>query len=160
MTSPTSAEKKRTNTQKKKLYAGRGTVGKTAVVGIRDRQTNEIRAAVVADTTADTLQDFAQEHAKHRAIKYTDENISYDGLPTHLTVSHSTGEYVRNEAHINGMESFLAMMKRGYQGTYHRMSVKHLHRYVAEFAGRHNIRGLPPNFWNCVKPPTPCRRPC
>ena len=32
------------------------------------------------------------------------------------------------------------MLKRGYYGTFHHVSVKHLHRYVTEFAGRHNIR--------------------
>ena len=46
------------------------------------------------------------------------------------------------KAHVNGMESFWSMLKRGYYGTYHRMSPKHLHRYVREFAGRHNIRDL------------------
>lgn len=132
--------KERNKHARKKLHAGRGTVGKTAVVGIRDRRTKEIRAAVVDDTKADTLQGFANENAKPRAVKYTDENTAYEGLPHRLTVNHGTGEYVRNEAHINGMESFWSMMKRGYSGTYHRMSVKHLHRYVAEFAGRHNIR--------------------
>ena len=34
------------------------------------------------------------------------------------------------------------MLKRGHYGTYHHMSVKHLHRYVTEFAGRHNARPL------------------
>ncbi len=34
------------------------------------------------------------------------------------------------------------MLKRGYYGTYHRMSAKHLQRYVNEFSGRHNIRSL------------------
>jgi hypothetical protein len=43
-------------------------------------------------------------------------------------------------AHTNGIESFWAMLKRGYKGTYHKMSVKHLSRYVTEFAGRHNVR--------------------
>jgi hypothetical protein len=38
------------------------------------------------------------------------------------------------------MESFWAMLKRGYYGTYHRMSVKHPGRYVREFSGRHNQR--------------------
>ena len=30
------------------------------------------------------------------------------GLKTHQTVKHGDGEYVLNEAHINGMESFWA----------------------------------------------------
>lgn len=33
------------------------------------------------------------------------------------------------------------MLKRGYIGTFHKMSPVHLHRYVAEFEGRHNARG-------------------
>ena len=56
------------------------------------------------------------------------------------SVNHSAGEYVRGQAHTNGMESFWAMLKRGYQGTFHHFSEKHTDRYVAEFAGRHNIR--------------------
>ena len=40
------------------------------------------------------------------------------------------------------MESFWSMLKRGYVGVFHRMSPEHLHRYVAEFEGRHNARGL------------------
>ena len=55
---------------------------------------------------------------------------------------HSIGEYVRDQAHTNGLESFWANMKRGYTGIYHWMSEKHLHRYVIEFEGRHNSRRL------------------
>ena len=54
----------------------------------------------------------------------------------------SIGEYVRDQAHTNGIESFWAMLKRGYVGTFHKMSPKHLNRYVVEFAGRQNIRDL------------------
>ena len=50
------------------------------------------------------------------------------------------GEYVDGMAHTNGIESFWALLKRGYHGTYHRMSAKHLQRYVNEFSGRHNVR--------------------
>ena len=56
------------------------------------------------------------------------------------TVRHSVSEYVRGQAHTNGMESFWAVLKRGYEGTYHWMSGKHLGRYVTEFEGRHNDR--------------------
>ena len=43
-------------------------------------------------------------------------------------------------AHTNGVESFWSMLKRAHKGVYHKLSGKHLHRYVQEFAGRHNIR--------------------
>ena len=58
----------------------------------------------------------------------------------HEAVNHSAGEYVRGMAHTNGIESFWSMLKRGYQGTYHKMSPKHLERYINEFSGRHNVR--------------------
>ena len=58
----------------------------------------------------------------------------------HETVKHSISEYVNGMAHTNGIESFWALLKRGYHGTYHHMSEKHLVRYVGEFAGRHNDR--------------------
>ena len=65
--------------------------------------------------------------------------VEYD----HKKVKHSLGEYVDGQIHINGMESFWSMLKRGYIGTYHRLSEKHLQRYADEFAGRHNARPLP-----------------
>lgn len=58
----------------------------------------------------------------------------------HEAVKHSVGEYVREQAHTNGIESHWSMMKRGFQGIYHKMSPKHLDRYTQEFAGRHNAR--------------------
>ncbi len=60
----------------------------------------------------------------------------------HQSVRHSAGEYVNGSAHTNGLESFWSMLKRAYRGTYHQLSVKHLWRYVNEFAGRHSIRAL------------------
>ena len=63
--------------------------------------------------------------------------IGADGIQT---VRHSVGEYVRKQAHTNGIESFWSLLKRGYYGTHHYMSRKHLERYVDEFVGRHNRR--------------------
>ena len=57
-------------------------------------------------------------------------------------MKHSVGEYVRGHAHTNGIESFWSLLKRGHYGTYHRMSPKHLDRYVTEFTGRQNQREL------------------
>ena len=65
------------------------------------------------------------------------------GLPRkHEAVKHSVSEYVRDQAHTNGIESFWALLKRGFHGTYHHMSVKHLDRYINEFSGRYNSREL------------------
>ena len=52
------------------------------------------------------------------------------------------GEYVRDDVHTNGIESFWSLFKRGYHGTFHHLSEKHLDRYVREFTGRNNIRDL------------------
>ena len=53
---------------------------------------------------------------------------------------HSVGEYVDGHIHTNGVESFWSMLKRAHKGVYHKLSPKHLQRYVNQFAGRHNIR--------------------
>ena len=73
---------------------------------------------------------------------YTDGEPAYRDLPRHEFVRHSVGEYVRGQAHTNGMESFWSMLKRAHAGTFHKLSPKHLNRYVQEFACKHNIRDL------------------
>lgn len=134
--------KERNKHASKRLNAGRGPVGKAAVVGARDRDSRQVVARVVPNTRADTLQEFVEERRVPNAPVYTDGATAYDGLDNRSKVAHSVGEYVRGRVHTNGMESFWSMLKRGYHGTYHRMSVKHLQRYVNEFSGRHNIRDL------------------
>ena len=76
------------------------------------------------------------------AVIYTDEHGAYLGMTgfEHEAVDHSVGEYVRGMAHTQSIESFWSMLKRAYKGTFHKISPKHLDRYVTEFAGRHNVR--------------------
>ena len=125
----------------KKLNAGRGTVGKATVIGAKDRKTKQVKAKVIKGTDAKTLQGFVLASALTGATVYTDDHKGYHGLPfEHEAVKHSISEYVRDQAHTNGIESFWALLKRGYHGTYHHMSAKHLQRYVNEFAGRANVR--------------------
>ena len=124
----------------KKLRAGRGAVGKTAVAGVRDRKTGKVRAKVVQDVSGSTLTKFVAESVQPDAIVYTDEASAYRSLKNRKSVRHSVGQYVNGMAHTNGVESFWGLMKRGYHGTYHRMSPKHLGRYVGEFSGRFNDR--------------------
>ena len=88
-----------------------------------------------------TLQGFVIDHTEPGATVYSDEAAAYEGLPfPHEAVKHSVSEYVRGMAHTNGVESFWALMKRSYVGIYHKMSPKHLGRYVSEFERRHNVR--------------------
>ena len=134
--------KEKNKHSRKKLRAGRGSVGKTAVAGAKDRETGTVSAEVVKSNASDTLVPFVAKRTAPGATVYTDEHAAYRGLPNHAAVKHGVGEYVDGLAHTNGIESFWAMLKRGYHGTYHQVSAKHLQRYVNEFSGRHNVRNL------------------
>lgn len=127
----------------KKLRQGRGTVGKAVVVGIKDRS-GAVRAAHVSGTDKATLHRYIAENVRLGSTVMTDEHAAYRGLHgyTHHTVRHGAGEYVNNMAHTNGIESFWALLKRGYYGIYHYMSVKHLDRYIGEFSNRQNTLNM------------------
>ena len=109
----------------KKLHSGRGAVGKTAVVGARQRG-GQVTAKPVSDTAAPILQVFMKQNAASGATVYTDDHRSYLGLGgyNHKAVNHSAKEFVNGMAHINGIESVWAVLKRGYSGVYHNMSKK------------------------------------
>ncbi len=128
---------------KRRAIPGRGMVGKTAVVGLKDRSNNRIQAEVIERADTSTLQDFVLRRTTEDATVYTDEAAAYRGLPRdHARVNHAIGEYVNDKVSTNGMESHWALMKRGLNGTYHAVSPKHLQRYVDEFSGRHNQRPM------------------
>ena len=128
---------------KRRALTGRGTAGKTTVVGAKDRATNQVSAKVVASADKATLHEFVTERTEPSATVYTDEASAYEGIPRkHEAVKHSAGEYVRGQASTNGVESFWSVLKRAHEGTFHKLSPKHLNRYVTEFAGKHNVRDL------------------
>ena len=136
--------KNMSNAKRKELAGtGRGAVGKAAVVGVKDRESNKVAARHVEGTDAENLAGHVVNNVGAGATVYTDEGKAYNALDPffdHEAVNHSAGEYVRGQAHTNGIESFWSMLKRGYQGTFHHFSEKHLDRYVTEFSGRHNDR--------------------
>ena len=113
-------------------------MGKTAVIGAKDRKTNQVTARVIEHTDATTLLGFVAANVKRGATVYTDDHGGYEGLSNHETVRHSAGEYVSDMAHTNGIESFWSTLKRAHKGTFHKLSPKHLQRYVNEFSGKHN----------------------
>ena len=124
----------------KKLRAGRGAVGKTAVIGLRERG-GRTKAKTVESVGANTLQAYIHENVEPGSTLCTDENTSYQGLGEtfdHETINHGAGEYARNNVSTNSIESVWAVMKRGIHGVYHHASKKHLGRYVDEFTFRLN----------------------
>ena len=113
------------------------------MVGVKDRDSGEVRAEVVDKTDGATLKEFVWEHVEPGSTIYPDEAAAYKGMAEfdHEAVNHSVSEYVRGQVHTNGIEGFWAMLKRAHGGTFHKISPKHLQRYIAEFSGKHNIRG-------------------
>ena len=110
----------------KKLKAGRGLVGKVAVMGARQRG-------------GKTAQDFASATVEAGSTIYTDESNIYNRIPfEHDAVNRSVGEYFRGDVHTNSAESVWALLKRSIHGTWHHVSPKHLHRYVNEASMRLN----------------------
>ena len=123
------------------------TDGKEIVFGVRERSTGRVWAQVIPNTERQTLHDAIGNRVAHHSMVYSDGHSGYEGLYQykHAAVIHSVGEYVRGQAHTNGIESFWALLKRGYMGVFHYMSPKHLHRYVNEFAYRQSV-GKANNF--------------
>ena len=128
--------------QKLMQTVGGGPTGKAAVAGPRDRPGDRVSASVVPDTKRSTLHGFVEGRTRPGAKVFNDDRVSHVGMKDreHEAVRHSVGEYVRAQAHTNGAESLRATLERGYHGTFHRISPKPLHRYVDEFATRHNMR--------------------
>ncbi len=131
-------EKNKHESKKQKL--GRGTVGKTPVLGMRERG-GRVKAKALKSVSGITLHESVHESIEGGSEIHTDEHLGYQGLGyyyMHETVNHRAGEYVRNGISTNGMESVWAVMKRGMHGVYHHASSKHLGRYVDEFTFRLN----------------------
>ena len=112
------------NARRKELAdTGRGAVGKTAVVGVKDRATKHVAARVVERTDGATLQGFVIDHTAPGATVYSDDSSAC--LPfDHDTVKHSLSEYVKGDVHTNGIESLWSMLKRAHMGTFHKLSPK------------------------------------
>ena len=134
--------KKNMSKQKRRQLGGRGPAGKSMVIEAKDRATNQVSAQVIGYKDGETMQGFVADHAAPGAKVYTDTAGGYHGMTgfDHEQINHNVGEYVRGMAHTKGVESFWSMLKRAHKGTFHKISPKHLDRYVHEFAGKHNIR--------------------
>lgn len=101
---------------------GRGAEGKTAIIGIAQRQ-GKVITKVVADTKRSTVMPFIARNVAQKAIVYTDEYPVYDTVDSlgfkHETVNHGNEVYANGRAHTNTIESFWSLTKRGISGVYH-----------------------------------------
>ena len=113
-------------------------------MGMKTRDSREVRAMVIPDTKRATLQNKILENVGWGAHLYTDEHVSYQGVDaTHLfvhkTVNH-LNEYVRGEVHTQGIENFWSLLKRTLRGTYVAVVPFHLDQYLSEQVFRFNNR--------------------
>ena len=127
-----------TKHESKKQNLGRGTIGKTPVLGLRSRS-GKVIARVLPDTKKETVHAVLNEMLEEDALLVTDEHTAYNGTKfQHRSVNHSAKEYSRGGIHTNGIESVWAVLKRAYQGIFHGFSTKHLQLYVNEVVFRLN----------------------
>ena len=127
--------------EKDKKKLGRGAVGKVAVLGMRERG-GRTKAMPIENVSIEDVHQAIHEHIAVGSTLYTDEHAAYNDLDglffKQQRVNHSANEYVRGMASTNSIESVWAVLKRGLKGVYHKVSKKHLARYVDEFAFRLN----------------------
>jgi transposase-like protein len=127
----------------KKKHAGRGAIGKVAVIGMRERgEGGRTKAKPIQRTDAAGLQHEVRSNVQWGSTIHTDEHGGYTGMGggvyDHAVINHSAGEFARDGVTTNGIESVWALLKRGLHGVYHHASEKHLGRYVDEFTFRLN----------------------
>lgn len=127
--------------ESKKLKMGRGPVGKTAVLAMRERGGRTV-GLPIATPDGGTIKNEIHRRIELGSTIHTDEAAVYGNLGglffDHDTINHGAGEFVRGNVTTNGIESVFAVLKRGLVGVYHHASPKHLGRYVDEFAFRLN----------------------
>lgn len=125
------------------LQSGGAHGGKTIVAGILDRDARKVRASIVPNVKRETLQSNILANVKHGSKVYSDDAVAYfEGLNSRYVheVVNKTETYVRGQVHVNGMENFWSLLKRGLKGTYVAVEPFHLERYVDEQIFRFNNR--------------------
>ena len=115
-----------------------------------------VRLERIPNVRRKTLHAFIQRNVKDEAEAiYTDELKSYIGVEDddtrHRTVNHSAEEWVVGDIHTNSIEDVWSLFKRSIVGTFHKMSIKHMDRYLEELEWRHNNRDNPHIFRDTLK---------
>ena len=127
-------EKNKHASKRTKGTQGRSTKTKVAVVGLRERG-GIVKAKAFTRINSSNMQEFIDQNVERGSVLCTDEARFYRPVTGYqkLVVNHSMSEFVNGMASTNGIESVWAVLKRGYHGTFHHFSKKHVDRYVNEF---------------------------
>ena len=124
----------------------RGSMDKMKVLSLVERG-GEVRSFKVDRVNSNTIQDVLFRNVDRKSDLLTDEAPYYKPLgseyASHKTVVHSRNEYARGFGiHVNTLEGYFSIFKRGMKGTYQHCDEKHLQRYLCEFDFRFNNRGI------------------
>jgi len=125
---------------------GRGAEGKTPVIGLANREESQIKTTVTKDVKSRTILPIIWNNVPRSAENtiHTDEFASYNLVQklgyVHRRVFHGKGEYARGNTHVNTVEGFWSLVKRGINGVYHAVSPKYLQSYLNEYSFRYNHR--------------------
>ncbi len=134
-------EKNRHRRKRFKRHAG-GTWGKEMVFSLVERE-GHVMSVHTPSVSAATLRPILVRQLQGKTKLMTDDAGQYRHMHKnfdHEVVNHSSGEYVRGEAHTNTVEGYFSILKRGVTGTFHHVSPQHLKRYLSEFDFRYNYR--------------------
>ncbi len=145
-------------------YVGGKVRGKGQIAAMRNKKVvmgaiergGKLRFKHVSNDEAHTFRDFIKTYVSPSVERiHTDQHKSYPPalkalkpvyMVTHETVNHIMKEYVRGDVTTNRIESAFSLFKRGIVGSFHKVSIKHLHRYLSEFETRFNERENPEKF--------------
>jgi transposase-like protein len=137
----------------------RKNLNKEVVIGIRERG-GDLRLIHIEDATSETLSREIKAHVDPKVkMIVTDELTAYPSAimgagikgGQHETIKHKDHIYVRGDVYTNTVESAFSLFKRGLMGAFHKVSLKHLQRYLNEFSFRFNNRKNPDLFGMTVR---------
>lgn len=122
------------------------------VLGMRERD-GRVRFFHVPDAKKDTIREIVNANVRTDVKEIvTDSAVVYDFAldpmwqRKHRQVNHSTHWVSPTGVHTNTIESAFSLLKRGLIGSFHRVSIEHLHRYLSEFEWRFNERHASDRF--------------
>ena len=120
-----------------------GYAAKTAVFGMIETGTRQVRAMVVPNAKRGTLQKAILDNVGFGSTVHTDQWMGYDGLAkqfVHETVNHMTEYVTEGGVNTQAIENFWSLLKRGLNGTYVAVEAMHMDRYLDEQMFRFNNR--------------------